>query len=49
MSDFMYLFAGGNPVDQNVSPAAAQEQGMRWAKWTEKLRSQGRYIGGDTF
>jgi hypothetical protein len=47
MSEFLFLFKGGNAQDLNISPEAVQKQMERWSKWGQQLNQQGRYVGGD--
>ena len=44
MSNFMYLFRGGQTP---TSPEAMQAQMQRWMSWIERLRQDGKYIAGD--
>src|SRR5262245_17821025 len=44
MSNFMYLFRGGQTP---TSPEAMQAQMQKWMTWIEKLRQDGKYIDGD--
>jgi len=44
MSNFMYLFRGGEAPN---SPEAMQAQMQRWMSWIERLRQDGKYLSGD--
>jgi hypothetical protein len=45
MKDFMFIFRGGMPAD--LTPEESQASMQKWFDWINKLKSQGRYVGGD--
>jgi hypothetical protein len=44
MSNFMFLFRGGETPN---SPERMQVQMQQWMAWIQKLRNDGKYIAGD--
>jgi hypothetical protein len=46
MSEFLYLFRGGDARDANASPERMQEHMGKWMKWMEDLGKQGKFSGG---
>jgi len=46
MSEFLYLFRGGDAREANGSPEAMQAHMAKWMKWMEDLGKQGKLSGG---
>jgi hypothetical protein len=44
MSNFMFVFRGGEPP---TSPEVMQTQMQQWMTWIQRLREQGKYLAGD--
>ena len=44
MSNFMFLFRGG---ETTASPEDMQAQMQKWMAWIERLRTQGTYVSGE--
>ena len=44
MSNFMFLFRGG---ETPTSPEGMQAQKQKWMNWIQRLRNEGKYIAGD--
>src|ERR1051326_1207048 len=44
MSNFMFLFRGG---ETPTSPEGMQAQMQKWMNWIQRLRDNGKYIAGD--
>ncbi len=47
MSQFMLLIRGGDEAFASFTPEQAQQALQMFYDWTEKLRSEGRYISAD--
>jgi hypothetical protein len=46
MSDFLYLFRGGDAREAAASPERMQEHMGRWMQWMEELGKAGKMKGG---
>jgi len=46
MSEFLYLFRGGDVREAGASPDRMQEHMGKWMKWMEDLGRQGKLSGG---
>ena len=46
MSEFLYLFRGGDARDASASPERMQEHMGKWMKWMEDLGKKGKFSGG---
>src|SRR5687768_12694611 len=46
MSEFLYLFRGGDVRTLQDSPEAMQQHMEKWRKWMGELASQGKLVGG---
>jgi hypothetical protein len=46
MTEFLYLFRGGDAREATQSPERMQEHMGRWMKWMEDLGKQGKLSGG---
>jgi hypothetical protein len=46
MSEFLYLFRGGDAREAAGSPEKMQEHMGKWMKWMEDLSKQGKMKGG---
>jgi hypothetical protein len=44
MSNFMFLFRGG---ETPTSPEGMQAQMQKWMNWIQRLRNEGKYLAGD--
>ncbi|MCB0737664.1 MAG: hypothetical protein KDC92_09135 [Bacteroidetes bacterium] len=47
MKDFMLVIIGDSYADLNLSPEQIQERMGKWFAWTEKMKAQGVYQGGN--
>lgn len=48
MEKFMFIFHGGSGVAPEMhAPEAMQAHMQKWFAWVEKLRKEGRYLGGE--
>ncbi len=47
MSQFMLLVRGGDEAFASFTPEQAQQAMQMYYDWSAKLRSEGRFIGGD--
>ncbi len=45
MSDFLFLFRGGEP-SSNLSPQQLQQRMQKWATWIEGLAKAGKFKSG---
>lgn len=45
MSQFMYLFRGGNPDWSKADPAAIQANMQKWVAWMKDLGAKGHFGG----
>ena len=46
MSEFLYLFRGGDAREAGGSPERMQEHMGKWMKWMEDLGKKGKLSGG---
>ena len=46
MSEFLYLFRGGDARTLSASPEIMQQHMSKWMKWMEDLGKQGKMVGG---
>ena len=47
MSDYVYLFRGGDTSEMGFSPDEMQQHVQKWFAWIASLRDQGIYKGGE--
>ncbi len=47
MSDYLFLFRGGEPSDNDLSPEEMQHHMQKWFTWIATLRDKGIYKGGE--
>ncbi len=47
MTDYVYLFRGGDTSEMGFSPEEMQQHMQKWFAWIASLRDQGIYIGGE--
>jgi hypothetical protein len=48
MEKFMLIFHGGSDVAPEMrAPEAMQAHMQKWFAWVEKLKKEGRYVGGE--
>ena len=47
MADYLFLFKGGLPSDNNLSPEEMQQHMAKWFNWIDTLRDKGIYKGGE--
>lgn len=48
MEKFMLIFHGGSDIAPEMrAPEAMQAHMQKWFAWVEKLRKEGRYVGGE--
>ncbi len=46
MSEFLYLFRGGDARDVQQSPEKMQEHMQKWMEWMGQLGQSGKLVGG---
>lgn len=46
MSEYMYLFRGGDVPEAQRSPENMQAHMQKWLDWIRSLRQQGKFIAG---
>lgn len=47
MSEYLYLFRGGDPANQNFSEEQRQAHMQKWGAWMQKLTETGHFKGGN--
>ena len=47
MSDYLFLFVGGNATQEDLSPEEMQQHMQKWFTWIAALRDKGIYKGGE--
>jgi hypothetical protein len=47
MSNFIYLFRGGDAQRASLSPEAMQKHMQKWAAWIQELTKTGNFKAGD--
>ncbi len=45
MSEFLFLFRGGDAPMQNLSPEQSQAHMQKWFQWMGNLRDKGTFVG----
>ena len=48
MSKFMFVFRGGAPVQEGLSPNEIQEHMQKWQVWVGSIVESGNHLGGDS-
>lgn len=46
MSEYLYLFRGGDDPSPEETEAQAQEHMKRWGAWVQSLADQGKFVSG---
>jgi len=47
MSDYLYLFRGGDSLRMQQSPEQMQEHMQKWGAWMQNLAEQGKFVAGE--
>lgn len=47
MSDYLYLFRGGDARRAEQSPEQMQEHMQKWGSWMQNLAEQGKFVAGE--